>query len=1246
MKIEDCFGQFRRIAERYFKKGYVGELIFSGRTYQVQVFDEKSCVEAWPFLQFSKEGYIKDCFCPHCEMEELSACEHLAVAYLRIYNGHLDPLHLRFKESLWNQLCEIYAFKLGYGKEILKKMEEGHYIYESRTGKPLFLLRAKSPSCKRHLFSLIEERAVETEETSLKFSQLSQEEITLWREGRPKVQLRYELSFWSDLAKYLMYKQEIKEPYKISFRYGENKLPNQIWIEFEELLLAFYISQASLPSIIPSLSTVDSPLPVYGFNEEAIEKISYDKRAKCLLIDLREELIFETLKESKLDQNVFNYRLGDWLYVQGKGFYFRGKHSLLDEPCVEFENIPEILDEHLPIIKRHLVGVELHEKLVQAQYDFFFDEKWNLHLNCYIHQKGDLQKLHSAYFKNWAYVDGDGFYRLENAVFDTAEKIIFKEDISKFVYQNRSWLGTQEGFHTHLSIIEDQLIYFLNDKEGLCFESRVDFSGENRQDMDFGDWVYFSGQGFYAKTREGFGGPVRPGVRILKEEISNFIKMNREDLEHVRGFFNEQCPVNKAGLEISLKDGDTIIIAPRYELLSNYCYEQVSFYGDFVYVDKKGFHELPIDTRLPEEFCHQTVIRGDRMGLFLTYELEKLKSYAYSIDKRLSKGEKPCFTVHQVMAEETLEKGEGLIFEMSYSTNLGSIPVTEIWHALRSKRRYLFSRAGLIDLNEERFRWIRHLSEQCVDVEKGRIKIGVLEFLRLNAFEDVEDLQQEDKQIAKGFEFLNQLRELRVDTKPDFKGLLSRLRPYQEQGVNWLWFLYNHQLSGLLCDDMGLGKTHQAMALICAIVNERPKIAKKRKYFLVVCPTSVIYHWQEKFESFLPKMRVRTFHGVGRNLDGFLCHYDILLTSYGILRREKEMIRLISFELAVFDEIQVAKNHLSKVHSSLLAVQSKMCVGLTGTPIENQIRELKSLFDVVLPMYMPSEEQYRNFFIHPIEKEGDEEKKKLLSRFIHPFLLRRKKEEVLQDLPEKVEEVAHCELTEQQRGIYRDILQGSHKNLIADLMDESKPIAYIHIFSILMKLKQLCDHPALVLKDIDRYHEHSSGKWQLFVELINQARESGQKVVVFSQYLGMLDIIEKYLKDHRIKFASLRGGTVDRAKEMQTFQKDPQCVVFVASLLAAGLGIDLTAASIVIHYDRWWNAAREKQATDRVHRIGQTRGVQVFKLVTLGTLEEKIDRLIARKGKLMEEVIGSDESGQLKKFSRKELVELLEFSKG
>ena len=256
----------------------------------------------------------------------------------------------------------------------------------------------------------------------------------------------------------------------------------------------------------------------------------------------------------------------------------------------------------------------------------------------------------------------------------------------------------------------------------------------------------------------------------------------------------------------------------------------------------------------------------------------------------------------------------------------------------------------------------------------------------------------------------------------------------------------------------------------------------------------------------------RTFHTI----------YE-LLTSYGILRNGRELLSKFSFEVAIFDEIQVAKNQFSRVYAALREMKALMKLGLTGTPIENHLRELKSLFDIVLPNYMPGEQDYRDFFVRPIEKEHNPQRKALLNGFIRPFILRRKKDEVLKDLPEKIEEISYCDLSPYQAQLYSEALQQRRQNLVEELRNEENTIPYLHIFALLSSLKQICDHPAVYLKTPSEYKNYRSGKWSLFLELLREACESQQKVVIFSQYLGMLDIIEAHLQSLNIGYASLRG---------------------------------------------------------------------------------------------------------------------------
>ncbi len=1249
MNSDEIIRGFKAKAIEYLQKKRIGEVTFSSQTYQIQILDLQNDKEFWPFIQFNEENSeISDCFCTCIQEDESPYCEHLAAAILYIFRGNKKPLHIRFNHSLWNKLASIFAKSQGYETDILQKEEDQTYTCYSNTNKKLLYIKALSDKSQEFLSSIIENRQVETEQTSLKFSNLPQEELTLWREGRPSESLRYELSFWSDLAKYLMLKQENKDPYSISFSFAENKLPNYIHITFtHELNLGFYLSSANLPFIIPSLANLDSPLPLHLDGDDDIESISYDKKKRCLHLHMNDDS--KSKKPTPIRNSDANesYQIGDWIFVSDTGFFPIKRPCFSSKEHIPYNEIDQALEAHRDLFQKYLKNNPIHPFPVKPSYHIAFDEKWNLHLNCYIFTPGDLQSLYSSHFGHWVYLEDDGFYRLENPIFDFSEKTIGKDRVSEFINQYRFWLNAQKGFETYLMHIESHLSYSLDENDTLSFTSYTDLSSESTLTCDFGEWIYVEGQGFYSKFHGKSGLPVRAGVKVKKNEIPIFIKINYDDLEQVPDFFSNKCPISKTGLRIILDDKEQVIITPEYAFFPEYEVKKVKIFEDYIYIQKNGFYELPPEIRLPAQYRKTTLISKANLHNFINYELSNLAGYTSYIDPCLKK---PHY-MHLVMKgikEENLSDYHYLSLHLEYKTNNGSIDIIELYEALKQNKPFLFSDGGLISLATPHFDWLRQLKPPQLDYENHRVRLSTLELIRLDALEGLRG-----DSIGSGQNLLAALRNFQTPTPPITKGLKGKLRPYQHIGLSWLWFLYNYGLSGILCDDMGLGKTHQTMALMAAIKqdtqtqkvssDETPRSKRIKKKFLIVCPTSVIYHWQDKLERFFPKMRILVYHGLNRSLKPFAQKYDVLLTSYGILRLDQKSIIPLSFTLAILDEIQVAKNHRSQTFMALSKVKAKMRLGLTGTPIENSLRELKTLFDLTLPGYMPSDENFRKLFVLPIERENDPNQKELLKRFIKPFILRRKKTEVLEELPEKTIEISHCELSQEQRHLYHDHLNQSREKLIHELEDEKKSIPFIHIFALLSLLKQICNHPACLNKDIDNYQKYQSGKWDLFIELLNEARESQQKIVVFSQYLSMLDIIERYLREKNIGFASIRGNTTNRAEQLKRFNKDPNCEVFVGSLKAVGLGVDLTAASIVIHYDRWWNAARENQATDRVHRMGQKRGVQVFKLVTKGTLEERIHKIIESKGELMEAIVTTEGHEQMKVFSRGDLIQLLQF---
>lgn len=575
--------------------------------------------------------------------------------------------------------------------------------------------------------------------------------------------------------------------------------------------------------------------------------------------------------------------------------------------------------------------------------------------------------------------------------------------------------------------------------------------------------------------------------------------------------------------------------------------------------------------------------------------------------------------------------------DVHYAFGESRVAIRDIATAKNQGLAYLETERGWIDLSSPDLRGVEGFFQRNDPGEEtgDGMKLSSAQILRLKSSTSKPVHIDASKDRS---EILNRL----LDYRPSqplvpLKGLLSKLRPYQTIGVEWLHFLYENHLAGLLCDDMGLGKTHQAMALM-VLIREQHEILDPH---LVICPRTVISHWRDKLAQYAPGLRAAVHHGSQRDLAQTLAEADVVVASYGVLRNDVAMLSEVPWSLVVFDEVQQIKNQETQAHRAAISVPARMKVGLTGTPIENSLSELKNLFDLVLPNYLGEDEDYFDRYGASSRDQPDDSSLDDLRRLIAPFVLRRLKTTVLDELPEKIEDIRNCTLSDEQRELYRATIDTRGMALAETIRKGKDPLPYIHIFALLNQLKQICDHPALALGKIDEWREHSSSKWDLFVDLLEESLQSGQKVVIFSQYLGMIAIIQDYLTQLGVPLVKLTGATRKRGEVVNRFNDDPECRVFLGSLRAGGTGIDLVAGSVVIHYDRWWNAAKEDQATDRVYRIGQKRAVQVFKLVTEDTLEEKIAAMIDRKRKLMSSVVQADHPKLGKIFSRDELLELL-----
>ena len=481
------------------------------------------------------------------------------------------------------------------------------------------------------------------------------------------------------------------------------------------------------------------------------------------------------------------------------------------------------------------------------------------------------------------------------------------------------------------------------------------------------------------------------------------------------------------------------------------------------------------------------------------------------------------------------------------------------------------------------------------------------------------------------FQKLGGIEEIEQTKKP--RGLKATLRPYQEAGLSWLKFIHDIGSGGVLADDMGLGKTVQTIALLLVTKQEEKKLCA-----LIVAPTSVVTNWERELARFSPTLTVALWHGADRKEQiESVKQAEVIITSYALLRRDEEFLSHLDLTHAILDEAQHIKNPMSATAAAAKRLRASRRLALTGTPIENRLSEIWSIFDFVSPGLLGGLDKFESRFSRPIEG-GDYKTAQRLRQIIHPFILRRTKAEVAKDLPEKIETDQVCELCGDQKAVYQQVAREVRAQVLGEVERMGLAKAQLQILAGLTKLRQAACDPRLLGLPRD-FTDEDSGKLVALRELVSEAIEGGHKVLIFSQFVMMLKIIERAMKEDGVPYEYLDGSTKDRQERVEHFQNDPSVPLFLISLKAGGTGLNLTAADTVIHFDPWWNPAVEQQATDRAHRIGQTKVVTAYRLVAQGTIEEKILLLKAKKRELVASVL-SEDAGGAKKLTKSDLEEL------
>lgn len=525
------------------------------------------------------------------------------------------------------------------------------------------------------------------------------------------------------------------------------------------------------------------------------------------------------------------------------------------------------------------------------------------------------------------------------------------------------------------------------------------------------------------------------------------------------------------------------------------------------------------------------------------------------------------------------------------------------------------------------------------NVEENSIKLPIYRALYLEKiFKNMPNTNIQKNEYYKNM--ISQIEDRQIDLSTKIPPKLNaELRTYQKIGYKWLRTLEQYKMGGILADDMGLGKTIQLLAVILSYVQKNKGNVKPS---IIICPSSLALNWYNEIQKFTPTLKALVISDDylerKRKIEE-ICKYQVIITSYDSLKRDIDLYENYCFKYVVADEAQYIKNNNTKNSKAIKTINAETKFALTGTPIENSLSELWSIFDFIMPGYLYKYKKFKELYETPIIKEQNEDVMNKLKKQIEPFVLRRTKGEVLTELPDKTVTILNNEMSEEQYNIYMSYMAQARKEIMSQIDINGFEKSQIKILSLLMRLRQICCHPKLFLRE----YEGESSKLNQCIEIIQDAVLGGHKILLFSSYTSMFEIIEEKLKNIGVKYLKLTGQTKvgERIELVDKFNTNENIKVFLISLKAGGTGLNLTGADMVIHYDPWWNLSAENQATDRTYRIGQKRNVQVYKLITKNSIEEKIYELQQKKAKLIDNMLSTDATF-INKLSKDDILALFE----
>jgi hypothetical protein len=698
-----------------------------------------------------------------------------------------------------------------------------------------------------------------------------------------------------------------------------------------------------------------------------------------------------------------------------------------------------------------------------------------------------------------------------------------------------------------------------------------------------------------------------PERKLLLQEKGDYLVF--QPLFSYKGF--ETRPGGKD--EIIIPDGRQVLVVHRNkEAEAQFIRKLESLHSQFIHPE--GSHSLALKGT--------DVLKNNWFFLFVD-AMEEMKIPVYGFDALKNfrfNTAKPQTRIHISSNTDWFDARVDIEFGHQRVT------IADVKKALANRQQFVPLSDGTLGVLPEE--WIKKYS-LLFRVGEGKANQLRLSKYHMSVIDELYDNRNEEELIIRLEEKYEQLREFnRIREVPPPAHLEPILRPYQVHGFHWLNYLQEVSWGGILADDMGLGKTIQALSYL-----QHFKDANGHLSALVVCPTTLMFNWENEIRKFTPDLTYHIHHGGDRTRNKqALSQYNVIITTYGTLRSDIKLLLELPFDYAVLDESQAIKNPASKVTKAacLLRARNRLC--MSGTPLQNNTFDIFAQMNFLNPGMLGSIEFFRQEFAVPIDKFGEQDRKDHLRKLLYPFILRRTKEQVAKDLPEKTETILFCEMEDEQRKVYDAYRNDYRDKILGTIETQGIQRSQLTILQGLMKLRQICDSPA-ILNETDRYPNHS-------IKLDELAREIAEnigdhKALVFSQFLGMLALIRERLKELDIKYEYFDGSTsaIDREKAIQSFQNDDSCRVFLISLKAGGVGLNLTAADYVYIVDPWWNPAVEQQAIDRTHRIGQTKNIFAYRMICKDTIEDKILQLQEKKRILAKDLI-ADDDGFVKSLTR------------